>query len=413
MQKGFWRSLDHQAILMKTGDKKLFVPKHIQQEITTKFQESLELRKCGYQVPKYQFSFCFDDPEVIIDAAHLLICYIDLNPTIFSADPQRVITFIKDFIPIFFGIDREGFQTYMEEVYDNTPSDEDDDSEEVEDISSIRNRSFANGKKLDLLRDVLERHSDKPFPPAKASAPTDSRAQTPEGRDLVETPPPSTEPIDIVELKWMEHPGQGNFNQQREYTLNEVYKKKTHQLYCNTNVYCFFRTFEILYIRLLHVKQQEKDAHEVVRRAMAPKAAHELGMIDKVPSDFLYDTDPKANLYHQIVRMCEETIKGHLDSAHLEETLRRYYMKSGWQLYNLDKMLNGISKLAGSIFNSDSKDKSADIVNVFFKEREKEETTHNQEIQYRKQVERFVKDGDLYRVTYVSYIYRSKHVDKC
>ncbi|KAK2758744.1 Transcriptional regulatory protein sin3 [Arachnomyces sp. PD_36] len=402
MQKGFWRSLDHQAILMKTNDKKQFFPKHVQQEIATKFQEGLELRKCGYQVPKYQFTFSFEDPEVIIDAAHLLISYIDLNPTIFSADPQRVIAFIKDFIPTFFGIDRDGFQTYMDEVYDNTPSEDDDESEMAEDISAIRSRSFANGKKLELLRDVLERHSDKSFSQAKALATEESRAQTPEGRDrpLVQTPPESTEPADIVELKWMEHPGQGNFNQQREYNLNVPYKKETHPFYCNTNVYCFFRTFQILYIRLLHVKQQEKDAHEVVRRAITPKAAHELGMIDKMPSDFLYDTDPKANLYHQIVRMCEETIKGHLDSAHLEETLRRYYMKSGWQLYNLDKMLSGIAKLAGSIFNSDSKDKSVDIVNVFFKEREKEETTHNQEIQYRKQVERFVKDGDLYRVTY-------------
>lgn len=392
---------------MKSFDKKLFVPKNIQTEITTKFQESLELRKCGYQVPKYQFSFCFDDPEVIVDAAHLLTSYIDLNPTVFNADPQRVITFIKDFVPIFFGMDREGFQSFMEEVYDNTPSEEDDESvEAAEDISTIRNRSFVNGKKLELLRDALERHSEKPFRQEKASAPSDSRAQTPDGKPLVETPPESTEPVDIVELKWMEHPGQGNFNQQREYTLNEVYKKKTHQLYCNTNVYCFFRAFQILYIRLVHVKQQEKDAHEAVRRAMAPKAAQELGMIDKMPTDFLYDTDPKANLYHQVVKMCEETIKGHLDSAHMEETLRRYYMKTGWQLYNLDKMLNGISKLAGAIFNSDSKDKSSDIVNAFFKEREKEETTHNQEIQYRKQVERFVKDGDLYRVTYVSYTSR-------
>lgn len=402
MQKGFWRSLDHQAIQMKSGDKKLFVPKNLHGEITNKYQESLELRKCGYQVPKYQFSFSFDDPEVIIDAAHLLIMYIDYNPTVFNAEPQRVITFIKDFIPIFFGMDRERFQSYMEEVYDNTPSEEDDESMEGEDISTIRNRSFVNGKKLELLRDVLEAQGEKLSRQEKTSGPSDSRAQSPERTSLVETPPPSTEPVDIVELKWMEHPGQGNFNQQREYTLNEVYKKKAHQLYCNTYVYCFVRSFQILYSRLLHVKQQEKQAHEVVRRAMAPKAAQELGMIDKLPSDFLYDTDPKANLYHQIVRMCEETIKGDLDSAHMEETLRRYYMKTGWQLYNLDKMLNGISKLAGSIFNSDSKDKSSDIVNVFFKEREKEETTHNQEIQYRKQVERLVKDGDLFRVTYVS-----------
>jgi paired amphipathic helix protein Sin3a len=56
-----------------------------------------------------------------------------------------------------------------------------------------------------------------------------------------------------------------------------------------------------------------------------------------------------------------------------------------------------------SIFTGDSRDRSSDIANLFFKEREKEETTHHQEIQYRKQVERLVKDGDIYRITYVSF----------
>jgi paired amphipathic helix protein Sin3a len=234
--------------------------------------------------------------------------------------------------------------------------------------------------------------------------PSASRASTPGIGSLVgSTPAPDpTEPLDVAELKWMEHPSQGNFNQQREYPLNESYKKKVHHLYCNLNVYCFIRTFEILYSRLLRVKLHEKDAHEAVRRAIAPKAAHDLGMIDKSPSDLLYDTDPKSNLYHQIVRMCEEVIKGHLDPSHMEETLRRYYLKNGWQLYNLDKMLSGISRFAGGIFNTDPKDKSSDIVNLFFKERDKSETTHNQEIQYRKQVEKLIKEGDIYRITFVS-----------
>ena len=65
-------------------------------------------------------------------------------------------------------------------------------------------------------------------------------------------------------------------------------------------------------------------------------------------------------------------------------------------------MLSGISRFAGGIFNTDPKDKSSDIVNLFFKERDKTETTHNQEIQYRKQVEKLIKEGDIYRITFVS-----------
>lgn len=396
MQKAFWRSLDHQAITNKGQDKKLFSVKHIQNEIQAKFEESRNIRKSGYQVPKHQFEFEFADFGVIVDATHLLLTFIDRNSGSFGADPQRVMAFIKDFIPIFFGMDRDTFHMYMNEVLSGTPGEEmDEDAMAVDDSSTTRSRPSQVNKKLELLRDVLERRADKESVPV-------SPAATPRDAVLVpSTPiPDPTETFNVADLKWMEHPGEGNFNLQREYTLNQSYEKKVHHLYCNLNIYCFIRTFELLYGRLLKIKLHEKEAHEDVRRALLPKAAHDLGLIDKLPTDFFYDCDPKANFYQQIVRMCEEVIKGDLEQSHLEETLRRYYLKSGYQLYNLDRIFGGIARFAAGVFNSDPKDRSADIVNLFFKERDREETTHHQEIQYRKQVERMVKEGDIYRVTW-------------
>ncbi|KAH1625351.1 hypothetical protein KXX21_006781 [Aspergillus fumigatus] len=402
-QKAYWRSLDHQAIASKATDKKLFVAKHIQNEIQSKFEDARGLRKSGFKVPRHQFEFTFDDPAVIIDATQLLLLFIDRNSAGFGADPSKVMAFIKDFVPIFYGMDRDTFHMYMNEISSDAPSGEDGDDESLaaEDASTWRNRRGVNAKKMDLLRDVLERRSEKANRSDKDRNTPASRDGTPDAVLVPSTPVPEpAEAFDVAELKWMEHPGQGNFNLQREYALNESYVKKVHHLYANLNIYCFFRTFEILYSRLLRIKMHEKDAHEHVRRALIPKPARDLGLIDKLPTDFFYDCDPKANLYQQIVRMCEEVIKGDMDASHLEETLRRYYLRSGYQLYNLEKMFAGIAKFAGSIFNGDSKDRSADIINLFFKERDREETTHNQEIQYRKQVERLVKDGDIYRITY-------------
>ncbi|KAG2420201.1 hypothetical protein HFD88_005001 [Aspergillus terreus] len=403
MQKAYWRSLDHQAIASKGVDKKLFVAKHIQNEIQNKFEESKNLRKSGFQVPKHQFEFVFDDSAVLIDATHLLLTFIDRNSAGFGADPQKVMSFIKDFIPVFYGMDRENFHMYMNEISSATSQadENDDESLAAEEVSTPRSRKGLTGKKMDLLRDVLERRSEKANRTEKEGSTPASRDGTPEAVLVPSTPVPDpTEPFDVAELKWMEHPGQGNFNLQREYTLNESYEKKSHHLYANLSIYCFFRTFEILYSRLLRIKLHEKDAHSDVRRALMAKPAQDLGLIDKVPTDLFYDCNPEANLYQQIVRMCEEVIKGDLEPAHLEETLRRFYLRSGYQLYNLEKMLAGISKFAGAIFNGDSKDRSSDIINLFFKERDREETTHNQEIQYRKQVERLVRDSDIYRITY-------------
>ena len=64
-QKAYWRSLDHQAIASKATDKKLFVAKHIQNEIQSKFEDARGLRKSGFKVPRHQFEFTFDDPAVI------------------------------------------------------------------------------------------------------------------------------------------------------------------------------------------------------------------------------------------------------------------------------------------------------------------------------------------------------------
>lgn len=402
MQRAYWRSLDHQAIATRQTDKKLFMAKNIQHDLTQKFEETQARLKNGWKVPRYQREMFLKDTDVLLDTTHLLCLYIDRSTSGFGAEPQRLINFVKDFVPVFFGLDRETFHDYMDELaIAATPAEELEDNLGVDDASSV-SRKVVNTQKLDLLREALERRVEKNPGREKEEAPTVNQQPTPDVRAASAGASESEDTFDVAELKWMEHPGQGNFNLEREYTLNEKYKKTVHHMYCNLQILCFLQTFEILYSRLLRIKEQEESAHEQVRRGLLPKPAHELYLIDRFPSDFFYDVDPKANLYKQIVRMCEEVIKGDIDQIQLEETLRRFYMSSGYLLYNLERIFGSISKFVASIFTGDSRDRSSDIANLFFKEREKEETTHHQEIQYRKQVERLVKEGDIYRVTYVS-----------
>ncbi|CAL5867266.1 uncharacterized protein PFLUO_LOCUS1481 [Penicillium psychrofluorescens] len=400
MQRAYWRSLDHQAIATKQTDKKLFIAKNIQQEVQSKFEEDRNLRKGGWTPSKYQREFTFSDLDTVLDATHLLILYFERGTSGFGADTQKLTAFVKDFIPVYFDLDRETFHDYMDEISVATsPAEEMDGENFAAEDASNSSRKELNTQKIGLLREALERKTEK-GKRNKEDGTVATPLATPEVPRALSAAVSEPEEFNVAELKWMEHPGQGNFNLQREYTLNEKYEKKVHNLYANLNIYCFFRTFEILYERLLRVKEQEVEAHEQVRRGLLPKPAHELALIDRFPNDFFYDCDPKANLYQQVVRMCEEVIKGDMDQIHLEETLRRYYMQGGYLLYNLDRILSSITKYAASIFTGDSRDRSSDIVNLFFREREKEETTHHQEIQYRKQVEKMIKDGDIYRITY-------------
>ncbi|KAJ6129558.1 hypothetical protein N7512_002338 [Penicillium capsulatum] len=410
MQRAYWRSLDHQAITTRQSDKKAFVAKNIQHDLQTKLEETQSRRKGGMKPPPYQAEMQLGDMDVLLDTTHLLCMYIDRSTSGFGAEPQRLINFVKDFIPIFFGLDRETFHDYMDELsIAATPAEEMEDNFAADDVSNT-SRKAPNTQKLDLLREVLERRVEKGVQ-NKDDAPAANQQPTPDvPRVSSANLSDAEDSFDVAELKWMEHPHQGNFNVQHEYTLNDKYKKTVHHMYCNLNILCFLRTFEILYSRLLRIKEQEADAHEQVRRGQLPKPAHDLCLIDRFPGDFFYDVDPKANLYKQVVRMCEEVIRGDIDQIHLEETLRRFYMQGGFLMYNLERIFSSISKFVASIFTGDSRDRSSDIANLFFKERERDETTHHQEIQYRKQVERLIKDGDIYRVTYVSDILEIKHV---
>ncbi|KAJ5698661.1 hypothetical protein N7462_000666 [Penicillium macrosclerotiorum] len=407
MQRAYWRSLDHQAIATRQTDKKLFIAKNIQQDLQAKFEETQTMRKSGLTPRKYQAEMKFRDMDVLLDTTHLLCLYIDRSTSGFGAEPQRLINFVKDFIPVFFGLDRETFHDYMDELsVSATPAEELEDNFPGDDASNV-SRKVVNTQKLDLLRDTLERKLEKGDDLNQSkevevapALPVTTQLATPDVRATSAAVSEPEDTFDVAELKWMEHPGNGNFNLEREYTLNETYKKTEHQMYCNLNILCFLRTFEILYARLLRIKEQEEDAHEQVRRGLLPKPANDLCLIDRFPGDFFYDVDSKANLYKQIVRMCEEVIRGDIDQIHLEETLRRFYMQSGYLMYNLERIFSSITKFVASIFTGDSRDRSSDIANLFFKEREKAETTHHQEMQYRKQVERLIKDGDIYRVTY-------------
>ena len=167
-------------------------------------------------------------------------------------------------------------------------------------------------------------------------------------------------------------------------------------------MYCFFRMFVILYERLLKLKQNEEETRKVVSRAKAPKPAHELKMIDKLPSDFFKDTSENANYYKQVLDILEEQILGDIDMNQVEETMRRYYLQVGWQLYSFDRLLQSLVRFGLAVVSNDNKDKTLDIYNLFKKDRVNETTTHKSELTYRKAVEKFVKDADTYRITYVS-----------
>jgi len=353
-------------------------------------------------VSKHQFEYVFDDVDVIQDACHLILTQLQYAYIGNEVDKSRLETFIKTFIPIFFDLDRDAFDMKMGDIYDATPPNEEVEEEASVDADSNlpRNRRAPNGKKSNLLRGVLDRTKQG----QKDDSLMQSKETTPDVQSNDEDTPASTgtpteQPrVDPSEHRWMTHPSSGK----NTADLNVPFKRDEFHLYASLNIYCFFRMFEMLYERLSNIKAIEQQVHKDIARAKICKPAQELRLIDKTPADFFADVSPSASYYAQIVQMCEDVVKQELEPAHLEETLRRFYMKNGWQLYSFDKMLASILRFALQILVSDNKDKSLDIINLFYKDRKEDETTHQAELTYRKQVEKLTKEGDIYRIRYVS-----------
>lgn len=395
----FWKSLDHQGINAKNADKRQFQPKALHTEIQVQYETQRRDKIIPWKKPlPYQLLYTFKEEEAIHDACHLILTHLHNSDKIHDEDKRRLEKFLTTFIPSFFGFDPEAFQAQMLDTHDSSPLVEEMEDELLnEEVSSGRPRRAVNGKKGNLLRGVLERGKTGKDPNGR-----DSKESTPDissmdedGVTSIETPQERPQ-VDLMDYRWMEHPNVGALDPKAPF------RRETYNLYASINIYCFFRMFQMLYERLVNIKLNEQQVHEDVARCNARKPADNLNLVYKKPSDYFEDTSPSASYYHQVVTMCEDVMKQKTEMAHLEETLRRFYMMKGWQLYSYDKMIAAITRFAMQILVSDNKDKSLDIINLFYSDRAKEDTTHDAEIIYRKQVDKLTKDADIYRISYVS-----------
>ena len=330
-----------------------------------------------------------------------------------GGDQTKIEAFLKNFLATFFELDKDAFAARMSDIYVRTPPNEEEEEPAANDETPSRGRRNANGKK-NLLRGVLD-----PGKQGKKDVKEESKESTPEITSMDEDSSTQTDgqsdqntKLDASESRWMEHPVSGNSRDRQHIKFNEPFQRHAFSLYANLHIYCFMRMFAMLYERLSNLKALEIVVHDDVRRALAPKPAADLQIADRNLAVYFNDTSPTANYYRQMIKLFETSVdnsnndKNTNDNsnkmARIEDTLRRFYLPSGWQLYSFDKMLAATVKFASQVIVNDSKDSSQDIVNLFFSTRKEVQTTHQIEIDYRKQVEKLAKDGDVYRIIFVS-----------
>ncbi|KAI9013745.1 hypothetical protein CLU79DRAFT_768551 [Phycomyces nitens] len=186
--KNFYKALDYQGINFKSNDRKAMAPKSLITEIEVQYHRQNLPQKSilGTSKPKqksiYQYTYPCKDPEVFKDVTRIIFSYIDRQTGFTGNDREKIRTFIRTFIPLWFHVDDvvpEGMTHYIDDVDEEDIIDEDDDAHSTNtddsesefgrspgkrSMSPSRqrhargNRSQEDDATMDLLRDVLTKN---------------------------------------------------------------------------------------------------------------------------------------------------------------------------------------------------------------------------------------------------------------
>lgn len=308
--------MDYQGITFKSNDRKAMAPKALVSEIENLQQDKKmkEGDKAVHTKESFQFKFPFKDAQAFKDVTRVIYSFIDRQTGYSSHDREKIRTFIQTFIPLCFQVDDvvpDGMAHYMDEVEEEELAEDDDDNhstnteESESDIGrSPRKRSMSPSRRrsgrsnrnhhedehtMDLLRDVLTKNQH-------ALDGNNNRSKSPDIQDVQvkkedgESHILSTEVISTLTEELPKSPVAAHLDQDEPMgdklfaaaaaaIAPGVKKRVLYSFFCNTTFYCFFRLYEMLYERL--VKLRELDVKMRKSPSMgkrANKAARDLGL---------------------------------------------------------------------------------------------------------------------------------------
>jgi paired amphipathic helix protein Sin3a len=406
----FHKSLDVQGSI-RSGDKRSFQSKTLQQEIRIKREEQRNAaikgpqRLPGQPPPKrprfaaglfpgdntvrreYQYTYRFSNEEVLYDTCRLVLAEFNgrrNNPV----ESQVLFTRVKELLALFLSLDVSMFRGYIDNWTD---------------LATVERNIGQRG-----ARHVLSRLGDR-TPATAANTPLPNS-----GLEDDDAPAPVAdydEPVQSWFAVQQPDPAQAVQGAEREITPDELIERTEFHLYGNSTIYSFFRLFGMLYDRLELLYSHEKEVRHLVDVQKMPKPAHDLHLLDSPSKEDLYfdDVSPTASFYSQTIAKFEDYIivQDGSGQSHLEDLLRRFYMPFGWQLYHIERLLNQMEKTAIGMLMTDKERVSEQLMSLWRKDRVKERASLMDDLSYKKQAFRYLgakdKEGEMsFRITYVS-----------
>ncbi|EKD18444.1 hypothetical protein MBM_03437 [Drepanopeziza brunnea f. sp. 'multigermtubi' MB_m1] len=413
----YLKSLDHMGIQAKQADKKNFAAKHLVDVIKTKYEEQRRQRATTGKKATFQLSFQFKDRAVVLDVLRIMLIYTANASQHNTNERLRIQNFFETFVRIFFGFSEDEIARCSAGIDRGTP---DDDSEDIAplELTNGRGRRPGNGKKNDLRRGVLDKGRNGVRGRGhKDDSATGSKESTPDVDSVAEDDAEHGDDSAInrvSEQRWMSStPGAidkvGTGVEYPLYDADQPRKRVSYSLYANQNIFCFFSIFQTLYRRLTEIKDCEKTAFEEGKVTAKDKPARLLGLISDADNFHISAEEDRAKngkdssifYYKKTLEHVAVFIEGEMDESQYQNWLRRYYLKKGWQLYTVQDLLKSICRFGSVCSGSENKEKTPDLIELFYSDRRLEETTYKNEINLRKQADKFVKEQELFLISWV------------
>ncbi|KAJ3296647.1 Transcriptional regulatory protein sin3 [Rhizoclosmatium sp. JEL0117] len=397
--KNYHKALDHQGINFKATDRKQLTIKSLTTEIETLYKEQRD-RKRNHQVSthygfvssntahslmstaytRHQMDFGFPDPTVFRDARKLVLMQVGVTGTIGQADEERIGEFLTNFLKRFFHLDGAAAIEGAGLVPDEEEGGEEDTGvkDEGDDVSgsSSTNGGGASKSAQTLRKEVLLKQA------TAAAAAASGATLAPGGFSGDDAMSESGESISAKVTTSHVRP---------------VQKREYYPFFANTTFYVFFRLYEILCSRLRKMKElsDEFQKNPPHHSSKLNTVAVSLGL--QAP-DSLDTVQPKGkDRYTDFIRAVHELFDSKIEATDFEDRLRGLFGTSAYLSYTIDKLVQQIVKQIQSVLSDPV---CLDLVDLYFRDRDKPLSSSRQESVYRMNAERVVEDDALYRLDY-------------
>ncbi|KAL2918180.1 hypothetical protein HK105_202107 [Polyrhizophydium stewartii] len=362
--KNFAKALDHQGIHFKASDRKAMSVKSLVTEIEVLQREQREKR--SNLANRYQFDFAFKKLDIFTHIRRLIVNYMDGNTTVSASDEERINDFLRTFVKRFFLIeDLPGY---------------DDDFDEPNGVANGAAQSASDAMLADPQspRKTLQTAHDSampdvPKPAGVATVPDTFAAMDIDGepRSSVATAPTSGTRGDV-----------------------NLRKRSSYSFYANTAIYAFFRLYQMLFSRLLKMREMSDELDGIPTRSDTYNTvALELGLQKESTTPSFTEKDR----FTELIKNINLLINGDMDANDFEDQARNMFWTSGYLIFTVDRLIISLVKQMQVIVQDQ---KSMDLIALYYRDQEKPSTSSRQEAVYRLSAESLIQDENIYRLEF-------------